>query len=64
MSVDPLKIKKHAKVRLKDSPAPVEIHGVYLSNAGIVAMVKQNRDSIVSRNVLLSDLEEVVDDGK
>jgi len=62
--IDPLKIRKHMKVKAKDSMAPLTIHGVYLSNEGIVAMVKQGSESIVSRNVLLSDLEEVVADGQ
>lgn len=64
MSIDPLKIKKHMKVKAKDSMAPLTLHGVYLSNEGLIAMVKQGSESIIARNILLSDLEEVPADAK
>ena len=64
MSVDVTKIKKHAKVKLKDGRT-ADVRGAYMSPQGIVLMVKQNlSDSIVTQNVLIADVEEVVADGK
>ncbi len=63
MSVDASKLRKDAKITLKDG-TPHEVCGCYMSAEGIIVTVKASRDGIVDRNVPLADIEEVVADGK